>query len=69
MKPKQAIKHLEFIAENQQTVSTNRIKDMVQVISSHQKMLEKDNRRLRRRIKRQRKALRRIENKFQEETT
>lgn len=61
MKPKQALKHLQFIVDTQQSVSTSRLKDLVLVIKSHQKMLEKDNWRLRKRIKRQRKALNRLE--------
>jgi len=61
MKPKQAIKHLQFIVDNQKSVSTSRLKDLITVVSSHQKMLERDNKRLRKRIKRQRKALNRLE--------
>ncbi len=55
MKPKKAAQHLELIMDMQDTVSTNRIKDMVKVIISHNNRLEKDNRRLRRRIKNLRK--------------
>lgn len=61
MKPKQALKHLQFIVDNQQSVSTSRLKKLVKVIGDHQKMLERDNKRLRKRIKRQRKALNRLE--------
>jgi len=61
MKPKQALKHLQFIVDNQQSVSTSRLKKLVKVIGDHQKMLERDNKRLRKRIKRQRKALKRLE--------
>jgi len=61
VKPRQALKHLEFIVDNQQSVSTSRLKDLIKVISDHQKMLEKDNKRLRNRINRQRKALNRLE--------
>ncbi len=51
MKPKKAAQHLELIMDTQDTVSINRIKKMVEVIISHNNRLEKDNRRLRRRIK------------------
>ncbi len=51
MKPKKAAQHLELIIDTQETVSINRIKKMVEVIISHNNRLEKDNRRLRRRIK------------------
>ncbi len=51
MKPKKAAQHLELIIDTQDTVSINRIKKMVKVIISHNNRLEKDNRRLRRRIK------------------
>ncbi len=51
MKPKKAAQHLELIIDTQDTVSINRIKKMVEVIISHNNRLEKDNRRLRRRIK------------------
>ena len=61
MKPHQALKHIQFIVENQQSVSTSRLKELIKVVASHQKMLEKDNKRLRNRIKRQRKALNRLE--------
>ncbi len=51
MKPKKAAQHLELIMDTQDSVSINRIKKMVEVIISHNNRLEKDNRRLRRRIK------------------
>jgi len=51
MKPKKATQHLELIIDTQETVSINRIKKMVEVIIAHNNRLEKDNRRLRRRIK------------------
>jgi len=61
MKPKQALRQLEFIVHDQKSVSTSRLKRLVKVIGNHQKMLERDNKRLRKRIKRQRKALNRLE--------
>lgn len=51
MKPNRASQHLQFIVDNQKTVSTERIRKMVDILVEHNKMLEVDNKRLRRRIK------------------
>lgn len=61
MEPKKAINHLWFIVDNQQTVSTSRLKKIVSTLSAHQRMLEVDNRRLRRRIKKQREIINQYE--------
>ena len=51
MKPNKAMQHLQFVVDTQKTVSTNKIKDMVDVVVSHNKMLQKDNSRLRKKIR------------------
>lgn len=58
MNPHQALKHINFIIDTQKTVSTSKLKELVQAVSSHNKMLYVDNKDLRKRIKRQRVALR-----------
>lgn len=52
MKPNKATQHLQFIVDNQKTVSTERIKEMVDVVVSHNNMLQVDNNRLRKKIRR-----------------
>jgi len=52
MKPNKAMQHLQFIVDNQKTVNTGKIKEMVDVVVSHNKMLQVDNNRLRKKIKR-----------------
>lgn len=61
MKPRQALRMLEFIVHDQKSVSTSRLKDLLNVIAPHQKMLERDNHLLRKRVARQRRTLRRLE--------
>lgn len=61
MTPQQATLNLKYILANQKTVSTSKIIESIHVISNHNKMLESDNRELRKRINRQRKTLRRHE--------
>jgi len=62
LEPKKAINHLWFIIDNQQTVSTSKLKKIASTLSAHQRMLEVDNRRLRRRIKKQREVINEYEN-------
>jgi len=60
VKPKHAIKHLRFLVDSQQTISTNRLEKITHKLASHQKMLETDNKRLRERIKDLRKSNKRL---------
>lgn len=50
MKPNKAMQHLQFVVDTQKSVSTNKIKDMVDIVVSHNKMLQVDNSRLRKKI-------------------
>lgn len=61
MKPKHAIKHLQLIADSQKTISTNKLQSLVNLAAAYTKMLETDNKKLRRKIKRQRVVLRKQE--------
>lgn len=60
MNPKQAIESLEYLINNQKTVTTEKIKKPVEVLRYYSKMLESDNKKLRNRVKRQKDALRRL---------
>lgn len=64
MNPKQARQSLEYILANQKTVSTIKIDKAVRSTLNHNKMLESDNRKLRKRIQRQRVVLRRYEGEW-----
>jgi len=61
MKPKQALQYLEYILENQKTVSISKVEKPIKITLNHNKMLESDNRKLRKKIQRQRTLLRRYE--------
>lgn len=57
MKPKRAEQHIRLILDTQKTVSTERIREFFEVINSESKMLRVDNRKLRKRVKNQRKEI------------
>jgi len=61
MNHKQARQSLEYIIDNQKTVSISKIDKSVRATLNHNKMLESDNRKLRKKIQRQRNVLRRYE--------
>jgi len=61
MNHKQARKSLEYIIDNQKTVSISKIDKAVRATLNHNKMLQSDNRKLRKKIQRQRVVLRRYE--------
>lgn len=65
MDSRQARRSLQFIIDNQKTVTTTKLHDHVDVLFQHLNMLDRDNKKLRRQIKRQRVVL----NKFNEDNS
>lgn len=55
---------LQFIIDNQKTVTTAKLYEHVDILFKHINMLERDNKKLRRRIKRQKGTLNRINQKL-----
>lgn len=68
MKPKQAIIELETMLGDRNKVTTKRLRKIITVISSHKKMLEKDNRLLRTRHKSQRKTIDVLKNRIRSDS-
>ncbi len=54
MKPKHALKEIEPLTQDKNAVTTKRFKKCYRVLSGHIKMLEKDNRRLRNKLRNRR---------------
>ena len=61
MNHKQARATLQYILHNQKTVSTSKIRGPVETVVHHNRMLEVDNRKLRKKIKRQKHVINRME--------
>src|SRR5699024_11477799 len=61
MNHKQARSTLQYILHNQKTVSTSKIRGPVETVVHHNRMLEVDNRKLRKKIKRQKHVINRME--------
>lgn len=64
MKPNQALDELSTMPGDRTKVTTKRLRKIITVLSSHQKMLEKDNRNLRTRNKSQRKTIDVLKNRI-----
>lgn len=60
MNPRQAVEMLEYLVTNQKTVVTGKLKEPVEALKYYNKILQSDNNKLRKRIKRQQNALRRL---------